>query len=324
MRRRLPGRPEEWLFGGFLLLLAVLVVVTGAPVASLAALVTDPTLPLVVLAGAAVGVVVVALRSRPPRLRRGLAVVGGVGRAMLPMAACLVCYAALRDLTPALGLPLADPALSAFDRSVFGVDVSRWLNDTLGSPALTLAMVVCYLSYGSTQAAYALRQHLTGRVWAYRDFSLAVAIVAVLGYTGYLLVPGVGPHVWQVALYADQLPGHGGALGSVLDTITSVQGPARDIFPSLHTGMTVVLMGYLWRDARTLFWCYLPVGLGVLLSTVYLRKHYAVDVLAGILVVVLAMAVAKPVNRRWFTAEASYPDGRSADSRAVTAATKSG
>lgn len=307
-------RPEEWLFAGFLLALAAVAAGAGLLFGGLAALVTGP-LPVVALVVAAVSFALLRgyrrIRpSRQERIRRVAGAIGGTGRSFLPFAACVVSYLSLREITPHLDLPLADPALLEIDRAVFGTDVSRWLNDNLGSPAMTLVMALCYLSYGSAQAVYALIQDFRKSGSAYRDFSLAVAITAVLGYAGYLLVPGVGPHVYQTSLYPDPLPGHTGPLGAALDTVTAVQGPARDLFPSLHTAMTVVLMVFLWRDARRWFWVYLPVGMGLLLSTVYLRKHYVVDIAAGIIVAAVAIAIAGPINRWWYDSRGDSADPR--------------
>ncbi|WP_422735500.1 phosphatase PAP2 family protein [Micromonospora sp. WMMD729] len=305
--------PEECLFAVALTLVAGLALVTGALSWALIAV-------SAVLVGALVAGFALARRRRtvapgalaldaasaggPARVAR---IVGGVARTALPFLSCLVIYSSLRTITPELDFPLVDPALIEFDRAVFGGDVSRWLNDTLGSPALTLFMAICYLSYGLSQGAYAIFSYLRGHVREYHDFALAISITAVVGYSGYVLVPGVGPHIYQTDVYADPLPGHEGSIGGALDAITAVQGPARDLFPSLHTAMTVVLMVYLWRDARRLFWWYLPIGLGLLLSTLYLRKHYAVDVLAGTALAVLAVVVAGRVNRWWYRPRVDPP-----------------
>ncbi|MEU0546456.1 phosphatase PAP2 family protein [Micromonospora sp. NPDC005979] len=294
--------PEECLFAVALTLVAGLALVTGAVSWALIA-------ASAVLVGASIAGFALSRRRRtaasgaavpaggPARLAR---LAGGVARTAVPFLSCLVIYSSLRDITPELDFPLVDPALIEFDRTVFGGDVSRWLNDTLGSPALTLFMAICYLSYGLSQAAYAISSYVRGHAREYHDFALAISITAVVGYAGYVLVPGVGPHIYQTDVYADPLPGHEGSIGGALDAITAVQGPARDLFPSLHTAMTVVLMVYLWRDARRLFWWYLPIGLGLVLSTLYLRKHYAVDLLAGTALAVLAVVVAGRVNRWWY------------------------
>ncbi|MGC4852830.1 phosphatase PAP2 family protein [Micromonospora sp. DT4] len=308
--------PEECLFAVALTLVAGLALVTGA--LSWAVIAASVVLVGALIAGlalsrrrrtAASGSVALDAAARAGGAARLARTVGGVARTAVPFLSCVVIYSSLRDITPELDFPLVDPALIEFDRAVFGGDVSRWLNDTLGSPALTLFMAFCYLSYGLSQAAWAISSYLRGHAREYHDFALAISITAVVGYSGYVLVPGVGPHIYQTDVYADPLPGHDGSIGSALDVITAVQGPARDLFPSLHTAMTVVLMVYLWRDARRLFWWYLPIGLGLVLSTLYLRKHYAVDLLAGTALAVLAVVVAGRVNRWWYRPRADPPAG---------------
>jgi membrane-associated phospholipid phosphatase len=308
--------PEECLFAVALTLVAGLALLTGA--LSWAMLAASALLVGALIAGFALSrrrrtaasgsasLDAAAPAGGPVRLAR---IVGGVARTALPFLSCVVIYSSLRAITPELDFPLVDPALIEFDRAVFGGDVSRWVDDTLGSPALTLFMVICYLSYGLSQGAYAIFSYLRGRVREYHDFSLAISITAVVGYSGYVLVPGVGPHIYQTDTYADPLPGQEGSIGGALDAITAVQGPARDLFPSLHTAMTVVLMVYLWRDARRIFWWYLPIGLGLVLSTLYLRKHYAVDLLAGTVLAVLAVVVSGWVNRWWYRPRTDSPAG---------------
>ena len=63
-----------------------------------------------------------------------------------------------------------------------------------------------------------------------------------------------------------------------------------DVFPSLHTALPLFITAFLWRDGRRLAAILLaPVSLGIVVSTVFLRYHYGVDVLAGML---LAAAMA--------------------------------
>jgi membrane-associated phospholipid phosphatase len=48
---------------------------------------------------------------------------------------------------------------------------------------------------------------------------------------------------------------------------------------------------------RKVFWWLLPLGTGVIVSTVYLRYHYVIDVVAGALVAVAIVMIAKPLHR---------------------------
>jgi membrane-associated phospholipid phosphatase len=233
-----------------------------------------------------------------PRARTGLRLAAKAVREFGPLFACLALYEALHDLTPVLRPQVDDDVLVQIDRAVFHVDVARWLDDHIGSPTTTQVLTVCYISYAFASPIYAGVQYFRGRFRAFHDLALAITVTAFIGYTGYLLLPAVGPYLYQPSVYADVLPGsvHGG----VLDLISHMKGSARDAFPSLHTAMTTVVLAMMWRDARRLFWAYLPLALGLYLSTMYLRFHYATDVAAGFVTAGIALFVAPKINRWWY------------------------
>lgn len=306
-------RPEEAVFAMLGLALVGLVVVVREPLAMLAGIVTSGGF-LAVLGGLAALALgrsyrrtVSPLGSFEPagtRHRRAFAAAADTLRVAIPLLGCLISYTTLHDITPKLRPAVLDPRMVAIDRAVFGVDVPRWLDDHIASVAMTHIMVLCYLSYGLVPPMYAYLLYFRKAIEPYRDFAVSVALTALLGYSGYALVPVVGPHIFQTDVYRDPLPGAEFALGM----IGQVQGSARDGFPSLHTAMTVVLAVLMWRDARRLFWCYLPVGLGLLLSTLYLRRHYAVDLAAGLATAAFALALAPRLNRWWYARRRAAAD----------------
>lgn len=234
----------------------------------------------------------------PGRARAGFTVAVRTLREFGPLFAFLAFYEALHDLTPVLRPIVEDRFLVASDRFLFHADVGRWLDDHFASVTMTEVMTFCYISYAFAGPIYAGIQYFRGRYRAFHDYALAVTITAFIGYTGYMLLPAVGPYLFQHAVYADPLPGWGH--GGLLDMISRMKGSARDAFPSLHTAMTTVVLGMMWRDARRLFWAYLPIGLGLFMATMYLRVHYATDVLAGFATAALALWLAPKINRWWY------------------------
>jgi membrane-associated phospholipid phosphatase len=57
-------------------------------------------------------------------------------------------------------------------------------------------------------------------------------------------------------------------------------------FPSSHVGITVICMVLLYvQKIRKLFWALLPLALLLIVSTVYIKAHYLIDVVAGLLTV---------------------------------------
>ncbi|MHB9029319.1 MAG: phosphatase PAP2 family protein, partial [Candidatus Latescibacterota bacterium] len=68
----------------------------------------------------------------------------------------------------------------------------------------------------------------------------------------------------------------------------------------LHTAITVIVTTYAWKYKRWLFWGFLPVNIGIILATVYLRYHYVVDVLAGLALAAFCVWAGPRVNAFWY------------------------
>ena len=83
---------------------------------------------------------------------------------------------------------------------------------------------------------------------------------------------------------------------AIASTINQLERTKFDVFPSGHTMITTSVLIFAFRHDRKVFWFLLPVGVGLIFSTVYCRYHYAVDVLAG-----LALAfVSVPAGERLY------------------------
>jgi membrane-associated phospholipid phosphatase len=221
-----------------------------------------------------------------------------VARDFAPFFGILLLYETLHDLTPLLRPRTVDGTLAAADRALFGVDVSFWIG-RFASPALTHVMVWCYASYFVAPALLAALIYFRGDRPLFRATLLAGTIAALAGYLGYLAVPAVGPYVFQADLFPTRLPGGGAETHLFIRAIDDARGVARDCFPSLHTAHTTVVLWFAWRFRRWAFLAYLPVALGLYVSTLYLRMHYAVDLAAGFAVAFAACWAAPRLDAWW-------------------------
>ena len=64
-----------------------------------------------------------------------------------------------------------------------------------------------------------------------------------------------------------------------------------DVFPSLHTAVTLVLLGHDRIHAPRRFLVMTPIGVLLIASTTALGLHYAVDVVAGIVLAMFVLTV---------------------------------
>jgi membrane-associated phospholipid phosphatase len=73
----------------------------------------------------------------------------------------------------------------------------------------------------------------------------------------------------------------------------------RDCFPSGHTEMTIISIYLSLKFKQSIRWIILIVGISLIIATVYLRYHYVIDIIAGIICAILVIFFA-PYIQNWF------------------------
>src|SRR5262249_55271134 len=125
-----------------------------------------------------------------------------------------------------------------------------------------------------------------------------VAAGFYLSYAGYIVVPATGPRFLTEIVSSQTKPLAGVWLfETVRATLDRAERLTPDCFPSGHTEITLLVLYYSRRFHRPTFFFLLPLGAGVILSTVYLRYHYVVDVVAGAALAALIIAGARGLYR---------------------------
>ena len=203
-------------------------------------------------------------------------------------------YAVLRLLLPALQPQLLDDKLVALDARLFGRTPAVWL-DPFVTPRTVEWFAFFYFSH-----YWLLATHLLGTLCfdAGRrryELLLGFAIVAALGHSIYIAVPGVGPY--GCAQLAFSHPLVGSVWWSRVQHAVSGAGAGLDIFPSMHTAFAVLIALHTVRYRREapFSWSWLPTCFcvaNIVIATVFLRWHYGVDLIAGTLLAIGGYRVA--------------------------------
>ena len=189
----------------------------------------------------------------------------------------------------ALRLPLHHEQLLAWDRVLFGEtpgvawqgDAPGWLNDLLSAS---------YLSYH----VY-LHWVLAEALWKSDSWRAAYSRVLFtafgIGFIGYFVFPAGDPRVAFPELYTG--PVEGGLMTQFTHWIVGNLAAKYDAFPSVHILVTTAMLACDWRWNRTRLWCMLIPSLFMVASTLLLRLHFAVDLLAGAGLAVGVLAVVR-------------------------------
>jgi len=202
-------------------------------------------------------------------------------------------YFALGGAIPAIHPGLEDPLLQAVDRALIGTNLSLRMQP-LVNPVLTDLLSFCYMLYFIYlllgQAWYLLSDLATAKKYYAGLFSLYA-----VGYFGYSLFPALGPY----AAMADEFstPLIGGWLTEANEKMVMNGSNGVDVFPSLHCGNALYILLSDYQHKRWRFWAYLVPCVGLWVSTIYLRYHYFVDVIFGLLLGWLAWKMANRIAR---------------------------
>ncbi len=209
----------------------------------------------------------------------------------------LMYYSLWGDATHLLITTDRDPALIAWDQRLFGFQASVALQRFV-SPALTAWMEFAYAYHIWNIPLVACFIYIRKPRSRFREMMCGLLVVSFFGLIGYLLVPAIGP------LYTlrDQ---YTVALDQPLEVFNrqiaflDYARIHRDVFPSLHVGISFVVWLYAYRNSRGLFWILAPLILSLWVSTVYLRYHYLVDCVAGLILAPLSFWLANWLFKRF-------------------------
>ncbi len=140
---------------------------------------------------------------------------------------------------------------------------------------------------------------LAGRPAPERDeFVTAFAVLYALSFLGYLFLPAHGPIVQMAGEFPAPLRG-GTFHDIVVRSIDSLGGP-HGAFPSLHVGASFLAMWFDLRHRNLLRGLiYIPLVALIAAATVVLRYHWVVDLVAGVLLALLAHRIAPRLVARW-------------------------
>ncbi len=196
-----------------------------------------------------------------------------------PAAFIPVLYETLGVLISAARGGARDELLIAADRALFGVDVTVWLERFVW-PWLTNLFYLAYTTY------YFISLALGFALWrrdvpALRRYIFTLTLCYYVSYAGYFVIPALGPRFALAnsqTIVLESTP----MAAAIARTLNELEHTKLDVFPSGHTMLAAAVLFVAYRRARDVFWWLLPVATLLILSTVYCRYHYVVDVLAGL------------------------------------------
>jgi len=218
-------------------------------------------------------------------------------RDWFPFLVILMMYYSLwGDATHLLVTRDRDAELIALDQRLFGLQASVALQRIV-SPPLTSWMEFAYTFHILNIPIVACFVYMRRSRYRFREMMSGVLVITFFGLLGYLLVPAIGPVYTLRDQFTVPLSQPLGMVNRQIDFMDFAR-IKRDVFPSLHAGISFVVWLYAYRNSRRLFWILAPLVVSLWVSTVYLRYHYLIDVVAGLALAPLCFLLANWLFKR--------------------------
>lgn len=213
-----------------------------------------------------------------------------------PILFLILIYESLGDLIQHLQ-PDIDPLLIQIDFFIFGVHPTIWMEQWI-VPWFTDIMSLAYISYYFLPVIFIVALYLKDKMLEFDEAMFILAFGYYVSFIGYTLFPAIGPRYAMAHLYS--VPLEGSLLTDLVrDVLNAIEHNKRDCMPSGHTQIVLIVLFLAYRYERFLFYIFFPLVCGLILSTVYLRYHYVIDLFVGASLAVGCLLIGPRLYRWW-------------------------
>ncbi len=200
-----------------------------------------------------------------------------------------------------------DDLLAKIDRAMFGCNPTEWIYQ-FANPWLTEILQFCYVTFFFLPIIHGIELHIRKKDDDFAVLFRQIVFGFYVSYLLYFILPAVGPRFSLHDFFAisNELPGvclteyfrnfinSGGGIAA--DMLNPAAYANRDCMPSGHTMMTIMNIWLAFKFKSKLRYVFLIIGTGLIISTVYLRYHYVIDLIAGAACAVLALKLEPKLN----------------------------
>lgn len=220
-------------------------------------------------------------------------------RETLPFLFCISIYTNMHDMVHLVNPNDVDASLIAWDQYLLGFQPAIYLESFI-TPELTDFMYFSYSSFLIYIIMFTMYLYIRKNNTAFRETLVSVILTFYIGYIGYVIFPAVGPKFTMSHLFETSLSGSfiTGRLSFLMNYEIS-EYTRRDCFPSLHNGVIFLILLFAFKHQKRSAFLFLPFAIALFISTLYLRYHYFVDMIAGFLLAIIVFYLGPILNNWW-------------------------
>lgn len=236
-----------------------------------------------------------------------------LGRIVLTVVSSWQTYEMASLFIDAFRRPSFELQMIAADAWLFGGNPSEWFQPEAW-PWLTEYLQVVYVGYfpmmlfvGLSLIAYQKYRH-------FYDYMLVMNFSIFTLHLFYFLVPVRSPFLLvDITPFSEHLSYVGRVQGiwwteTLRQRLLDATTMRYDCFPSGHTMHSVLSAYFAWRVNRTVGAIVTIIAASIIVSTLYLRYHYAIDLVAGGAMAVFWIYVGRRIAERTWRSEPKPKD----------------
>lgn len=192
-------------------------------------------------------------------------------------------------LTSAFNKTHYDDKLIAMEKKHFPWVMNFHHKNSANSFLLSEFLHLCYLSFFLLIYGVPLFFYLRQEFVAFYECQFVILLLLFSCYITHSFIPACGPRNIFKKISDQRSQGFFFRITHKVLQENSTTGTA---FPSGHTGVSSAILLTTWHLHSPLFYYILPLGIGLIISTIYGRFHYVIDMIVGFLYALIAFFIA--------------------------------
>lgn len=226
-----------------------------------------------------------------------------LGRIGLSLATAIGGYETSAMMVAAVGRRSYEWEMIRIDEFLFGFQPSVAMQ-AIQHPVLTEFLQSIYMFYFPNMLLVGLAIIYARNHKLFYEYAAVLNVSFIVTHVSYVIVPLQSPFLLaEQGIYLEYLDYHTPLVGLMFtegfrESLLNATTMRFDCFPSGHTMHSLIALFFAWRIRRDVGVVVTIFVVSIVFSTMYLRYHYAIDVVVGIAMAAAVYAIVSPIAKR--------------------------
>jgi membrane-associated phospholipid phosphatase len=196
-----------------------------------------------------------------------------------------------------------DSYFAGIDQAIWGFQPSLQFSKAMSQGWFNELMNVSYFSYYAITVVICVALYVRNKPRSFKP----IFIVVFSFYMYYIIFdvfPVTGPQYYFDTMAKEPIPPY--FFGKIMRYLLLEYEKPTGAFPSSHVGLALILSYIAFKEHKTMFYASLPFVIGICFATVYLKAHYAIDVLGALITVPIFIVISSSIYNKLLLLNAAF------------------